>query len=159
MSRALVDRVLAAHASRDLAGLADCYAADATVWPTGWSEPVPAAAWVAAVPSILESFPDLDFEPGRLVVDGATAMIELRMTGTNLGPLHLNDTDRLVLQTSAESLPASGRVLTADGVVVFTVGGDRILAERHYWLFDRSLAQLGHLGDPKSRPEDVLEPR
>lgn len=150
---AVIDRVLAAHAARDLAGLADCYTAQATVWPTGWDEPVPATLWVQTVPAILESFPDLAFVPGRLVVEDTTAMLELRMTGTNLGPLHLNETDRRILGTSAESLPPSGQVLDADGVVVFTLDGDRVAAERHYWLTANSLAQLGHLDVPAGQAE------
>jgi hypothetical protein len=103
--------------------------------------------WVNAVPLFLESFPDMHLEPVRIVADGSVAMAELQMTGTNLGPLHLNDTDRRLLRTTAESLPPSGRSMTLDGVAVFVLHKNLVAVERHYWLYEDSLAQLGHL-DP-----------
>ena len=142
MTHAVVERLLTSHAARDTDALARCYTPDATVWPTGWPGPAPARAWVDAVPLVLESFPDLAFEPVHVVCEGPLAVLELRMTGTNLGPLHLNDADRRALGTAATSLPATGRTMSVPGVVVLELRDDLIAAERHYWLSSDALAEL-----------------
>ena len=54
--------MLAAHNAHDPEALAWCYAPEATVWPTGWPAPAPAAEWLAAAPVIFERFPDLAFD-------------------------------------------------------------------------------------------------
>ncbi len=83
------------------------------MWPTGWAASAPAQEWLAAVPLIIERFPDLAFARGRSVTSGDLTMVELRMTGTE----------------------ASGEHLLADGVVVFVVRDDLVVEERHYWLY------------------------
>jgi hypothetical protein len=109
----VVDRVVAAHQTHDVEALGWCYAPAATVWPTGWAASAPAQEWLAAVPLIIERFPDLAFARGRSVTSGDLTMVELRMTGTE----------------------ESGEHLLADGVVVFVVRDDLVVEERHYWLY------------------------
>jgi hypothetical protein len=86
--------------------------------------------------------------PRNLAADDRVALLEARMTGTNTGPFHLSETERLLLGTQAETLPATGRATDITGVVVLEVAGDRVTAERHYWPLVDSLMQLGLIGAP-----------
>ena len=140
---ALARRLVDAHNTRDDTTLLSSYAPEATVRFAGWPEPVPAATWVAAQPAIRESFPDLRFEIGSLATGPGHAVVELTMSGTNDGPLHLGDTDRIVLRTDASVLPATGRGFRVDGVVVLETFAGLVTAERHYWPDVEFLVQLG----------------
>jgi SnoaL-like domain len=143
---ALVDRMVDCYNRHDTEALAACYAPDARVHPAGWPEAVDAGTWLAAVPVILATFPDLRLHPRNLAADDRAALLEARMTGTNTGPFPLSETDRLVLGTKAETLPATGRATDLTGVVVLEVAGDRVAAERHYWPLVDILVQLGLIG-------------
>jgi SnoaL-like domain len=149
---ALVDRMVDCFNRHDPEALADCYAPDARVHPAGWPQAVDTGTWLAAVPVILATFPDLQLHPRNLVADDRVALLEARMTGTNTGPFPLSETDRLVLGTKAETLLATGRATDLTGVVVLEVAGGRVAAERHYWPLVDSLAQLGLIG---SLPQQV----
>ena len=70
------------------------------------------------------------------------------MTGTNTGPFPLSETERLLLGTQAETLPATGRATDITGVVALEVAGGRVTAERHYWPLVDGLVQLGLIGPP-----------
>jgi hypothetical protein len=143
---ALVDRMVDCFNRHDPKALADCYAPDARVHPAGWLQAVDTGTWLAAVPVILATFPDLQLHPRNLVADDRVALLEARMTGTNTGPFPLSETDRLVLGTQAETLPATGRATDLTGVVVLEVAGGRVAAERHYWPLVDILVQLGLIG-------------
>jgi hypothetical protein len=81
------------------------------------------------------------------------ALLEARLTGTNIGPFTLGETDRLVLGTQAETLPATGRPIDITGTVVLEVADGQVTAERHYWPLVDSLVQLGLLGSlPQEMP-------
>jgi len=140
---ALTRRLVDAHNTGDDTGLLAGHAPGATVRFSGWPEPVSAEAWVAAQAGIRESFPDVRFEIRSLGTGPRHAVVELTMAGTNDGPLHLGDTDRMVLRTDAEALPATGRPLRIDGVVVMEVHDGLVTAERHYWPDVEFLVQLG----------------
>jgi SnoaL-like domain len=150
---ALVGRVVDAHNAHDDRALAACYARGATVQFAGWPEPIDAGAWVSAQATIRESFPDLRFRVRATGTGPGTALVELTMTGTNAGPLHLSDTDRLVLRTDARSLPATGREMSIDGVVVLEVSDGLVTAERHHWADVTSLVQLGLVVPRRPVPE------
>jgi hypothetical protein len=59
----------------------------------------------------LTTFPDLRLHPRNLAADDRVALLEARMTGTNTGPFPLSETERLLLGTQAETLPATGRAV------------------------------------------------
>jgi hypothetical protein len=118
----VAERVLTAMEAHDPEALAWCYAADATVWPTGWPSPAPAAEWIGAAPAIFERFPDLAFERVTSATDGGRSALELRMTGTD--------------QTT-------GEVMVANGVVVLETHDDLVVRERHYWLYAGAPAVTG----------------
>ena len=82
---------------------------------------------------MLQSFPDLQLHPRNLAADDRVALLEARLTGTNTGPFTLGETDRLVLGTQAETLPATGRAIDITGAVVLEVADGQVTAERHYW--------------------------
>jgi hypothetical protein len=100
----------------DPEALAACYAPDARVHPAGWPQAVDTGTWLAAVPVILTTFPDLRLHPRNLATDDRVALLEARMTGTNTGPFPLSETERLLLGTQAETLPATGRATDITGV-------------------------------------------
>ena len=82
---------------------------------------------------MLQGFPDLQLHPRNLAADDRVALLEARLTGTNTGPFPLSETDRLVLGTQAETLPATGRAMDITGAVVLEVADGQVTAERHYW--------------------------
>lgn len=149
---ALVDRMVDALNQRDSHALAACYAPDVRIHLAGWPEPIDAETWSAAFSLVLQSFPDLQVHKRNLVTDDRSAALEARLTGTNTGPFHLSETERLVLGTQAETLPATGRSIDITGVVVLEIAGGQVIAERHYWPLIDGLVQLGLIG---SLPREV----
>jgi len=101
---------------------------------------------------MLQTFPDLLLHPRNLAADDRVALLEARLTGTNTGPFGLSDTDRLVLGTQAQTLPATGRAIDITGTVVLEVAGGRVTAERHYWPLVDTLVQLGLVGSSQAQP-------
>jgi len=140
---ALVTRIVDAHNAGDDQALLASYAPRATVRFAGWPEPVEAAGWVTAQAGIRESFPDVRFGIRAIGTGPGVAFVELTMAGTNSGVLNLGDEDRIVLRTDAGSLPATGRRMSIDGIVVLEMADGLITAERHHWPSVQSLVQLG----------------
>jgi ketosteroid isomerase-like protein len=150
---ALVDRMVDSYNRHDADALAACYAPDARINAAGWPDDVDAATWLAAFGAILTSFPDLQIRPRNLAADDRVALLEARLTGTNTGPFTLGETDRLLLGTQAEMLPATGRAIDLCGVVVLEVADGQVTAERHYWPLVDTLVQLGLIGSlPQEMP-------
>jgi hypothetical protein len=149
---ALVDRMVDCYNRHDTEALAACYAPDARVHPAGQPEAVDAGTWLAAFGLMLQSFPNLQVHPRNLAADDRVALLEARLTGTNTGPFTLGETDRLVLGTQAETLPATGRAIDITGVVVLELAGGQVTAERHYWPLVDTLVQLGLVGSPHAQP-------
>ena len=143
---ALVDRMVDSYNRHDTEALAPCYAPDARVHPAGRPEAVNTGTWLAAFGLVLQSFPDLQLHPRNLAADDRVAFLEARLTGTNTGPFTLGETDRLVLGTQAETLPATGRAMDITGAVVLEVADGQVTAERHYWPLVDTLVQLGFVG-------------
>jgi hypothetical protein len=128
----LVAALLDAHNRRDTRALVAAYAAGATIHRAEATEPITAGEWLETRDAMVESFPDLTFTPGRVATAGSAIMFEIRITGTNHGRLHLNDSDRALLRTDAPALPPTGLAMSIDGVVVLEVEGGLITAERHF---------------------------
>ncbi len=139
---ALVTDLLDAHNRRDNRRLAAHYASGATVHQSDAPGPVSAGEWIEIRDGMVESFPDLTFTAGRVATAGDAMMFEIRITGTNEGPLHLNDTDRRMLESDAMSLPPTGLSMQIDGVVVVEVADGLITAERHFLNLAASHEQL-----------------
>jgi SnoaL-like domain len=142
---ALATRMVDAHNAGDDEALLATYARGATVHFAGWASPVDAGSWVTAQAGIRESFPDIRFGIRTVAGGRGIAVVELTMTGTNSGVLHLGDEDRVVLRTDARSLPPTGGRMSIGGVVVLEVSEGLVTAERHYWPTVQSLVQLGLL--------------
>lgn len=139
---ALVTGLLDAHNRRDAEHLINLYATGATVHMSDGQEPVTAEAWIEVRDGMAESFPDLTFTAGRVASVDTAIMFEIRITGTNDGPLHLNDADRRMLGTDARSLPPTGKAMLIDGVVVLEVADGLITTERHFLDLATSHEQL-----------------
>lgn len=129
---ALVRSLLDAHNLRDTDVLLAAYAPGATVHRAEATAPIPAVEWIETREAMVESFPDLTFTAGRVATAGSAVMFEIRVTGTNAGPLHLNDADRQLLRSDARALPPTGLPMSIDGVVVLEVEEGLITAERHF---------------------------
>jgi len=128
---------------RDLRRVAASYTPRARLHPDGWDEVVDLPTWLSAFEMVLTSFPDLTFTTEHVAVGDDLVIMELRLTGTNSGPFHLGDVDRLVLGTDAERLPPTGRAIDISGIVVLETAGDLVATERHYWKLLDTLRQLG----------------
>lgn len=137
----LVTDLLDAHNRRDSRQLAGKYATGATVHMSD-GKPVSADDWIEIRDGMVESFPDLAFAAGRVAAVDHAIMFEIRISGTNEGPLHLNDTDRRLLGTDAMSLPPTGLIMQIDGVVVVEVSDGLITTERHFLDLATSHEQL-----------------
>jgi hypothetical protein len=146
----LMDRLIAAHNQHDGEALAACYAPGATLHMDGWVEPVDVPTWIMVMDALRQSFPDLVLGRGSAASGDGVTMAEVRMAGTNTGPLHPSTADRLILHTDAEALPPTGRVMDVVGVVVLEHTTGQVTAERHYWPAVAGLVQLGlvTLGEP-----------
>ncbi len=139
----LVDALVDGYNHCEMHRVASMYASGARVHPAGWDDDVDIPTWHAAFEMVLTSFPDLTISPEQVVSGEGVVIIEARLTGTNSGPLHLGDLDRLILDTDADLLPPTGRAMDITGTVVFQIAGERVVAERHYWKTADTLAQLG----------------
>jgi hypothetical protein len=139
----LVAGLVDCYNDRRLEDLTFCYASGATVHPAGWPEAVNVPSWIAAFEMMLESFPDLTIRPRHVASGLGVAVLEARLTGTNRGPFHLGEVDRLVLGTESEQLPPTGRAVDILGTVVLELTDGRVAAERHYWPLVDTLVQLG----------------
>jgi len=128
--------------------VAAVYTPDARVRPDGWHEEVDVATWHKAFGLIVTSFPDLALTAEHVAVGHAAVIMEVMLIGTNRGPFYLGDMDRLVLNTDAECLPPTGRMVNITGTVVLQTAGDLVTSERHYWRLLDTLTQLG-LVEPK----------
>jgi len=139
----LVAGLVDCYNDRRLEDLASWYQPDATVHPAGWHLAVDAQTWIAAFDAMLESFPDLMIRPMHVASGSGVTVLEARLTGTNSGPFHLGDVDRLILGTDADRLPPTGRTMDIVGTVVLELTDDQVTRERHYWPLTDTLVQLG----------------
>ena len=140
---ALLGALIEAHNDRSPAALAACYAEGATVFIDGWDQPIPASSWSMVFDALRESFPDLTLERGQVTTGEGVVMAEVRMKGTNTGPLNLGVSDRLILNTDADRLPPTGRSMEIVGLIVIEHADRKVTAERHHWPVVGWLAQLG----------------
>jgi len=145
-----MDALLAAHNRHDSVALAACYAPGATLHMDGWVEPVDVPTWTMVMDGVRQSFPDLTLRRESATSGDGVTMAEVRMAGTNTGPLLPSTTDRLILHTDVDALPPTGRVMDVVGVVVLEHTTGQVTAERHYWPAVAGLVQLGlvTLGEP-----------
>lgn len=84
--------------------------------------------------SFLPAFPDLHFEPRRVVAQGDTVVIEWYAGGTHEGPL---------TGPNGQTLPATGRRGGVHGVLLSEIRDGKIARETTYWNMLELLSQLG----------------
>ena len=139
----VVAGLIESYNRRDPSRLAAGYAAGAQIQPAGLPGPIDTGTWTEVFGSFLRTFPDFTAAAGRVTTSGSVAMAEVTLSGTNTGPVHLDDFDRAVLRTDARELPPTGRPMSVDGVIVLAAAGGLITAERHHFPFAGLLEQLG----------------
>lgn len=140
---ALMDALIEAHNERSSEALAACYMDGATVFMDGWDQPIDVPSWIPVFDALRESFPDLTLVRGQVTTGDSTVVAEVRMKGTNTGPLNLGMADRLILNTDADRLPPTGRSMEIVGLVVIEHADQKVTAERQYWPTVGWLTQLG----------------
>lgn len=128
--------------------LRGCYRPEAVIRPLGWTGETDPDTWRLAVPVLVSSFPDLALVVENTVTDGARVVLDIRMTGTNTGPLGLNDLDRIVLRTDATQVGPTGHAIDMRGVVWLELREGLVSSEVHHWPFAGMLQQLGLLPMP-----------
>jgi steroid delta-isomerase-like uncharacterized protein len=123
--------------SHDAARVAACYTHDATVLDPVYPEPLEGAETIEKeAADFVTAFPDITFRPTKVITDGETVALEVTVTGTNTGPLHL----------PTGLIPATRRRVefSAAGFSVIDAMG-RIREERRYFDVAGMLTQLGLL--------------
>jgi steroid delta-isomerase-like uncharacterized protein len=95
---------------------------------------------IEGIDALLESnqgwkraFPDASGEVTNALETGDSAILEIRWSGTQSGPLEMPDGE----------LPASNKRAEVHACQVFRVEGDRIAESRHYFDMATMLQQLG----------------
>jgi ketosteroid isomerase-like protein len=119
----------------DLDAMAKLYSRDAVlVSPDGRFEGIDAIRkqWADQ----MAAFPGAQIEYIREIEQGDTIVTEFVFRGTNSGPLALPD---------GSELPATGKAIELDGVVVATVVGDKIVSETMYYDNMKAYGDLGLL--------------
>ena len=81
----------------------------------------------------LKAFSDLHFRYTSSVTSGKRTVTTLSATGTHDGPL----------VTPAGVIPATGRKIALDAVLIVTVNGGKIVKEETYWDRIEMMEQLG----------------
>ena len=81
----------------------------------------------------LKAFSDLHFRYTSSVTSGKRTVTTLSATGTHDGPL----------VTPAGVIPATGRKIALDAVLIVTVNGSQIVKEETYWDRIEMMEQLG----------------
>lgn len=121
-ARAWLDRMISAWNRHDAAGVAACYAPDATILTVGESEPLQGLdALVETLEVLFAGFPDIQHDIRATVTEGNCLVMEWLLHGTHTG----------VLPSPTGFLPASGRRVEIPGVSLI-------------WLNEHGLAHLEH---------------
>lgn len=90
-------------------------------------------AWLPTLARLFTALPDLNARQLTMLNDDATAIVELRQTGTHRGVLLLDDSARALLATDVDHIPPTGRTVDVHGVVVLATANGTVTAERHHW--------------------------
>jgi hypothetical protein len=90
-------------------------------------------AWSRVLARLFTAVPDLTVAPVTVCHGTSSAVLELRQTGTNTGPLVLDGGARALLGCELDHIPPTGRPIDTTGVVVLDVVADAIVTERHHW--------------------------
>jgi len=133
-----VDRALEAFNDHDTDALLDEFAPDGTFVDPLLDEAVTGEALREYTEEIFTGFPDVSFEPNRVITsgDGAHA-IEATYIGTHEGPI--------------EGIPPTGKSVAVESMTVIDVSDEGITAWRDYWDQQSFSDQLG-LGFPAIVP-------
>jgi ketosteroid isomerase-like protein len=119
----------------DLDAMAEAYSRDAVfVSPDGRFEGVDAIRkqWADQ----MAAFPGAQIEYTREVEEGDTIVTEFIFRGTNTGPLALPD---------GSELPATGKAVELEGVVIAKVVGGKVVSETMYYDNMKAYGDLGLL--------------
>ena len=94
--------------------------ADAMVSGGVLPQPMPAMEAFNLIGAMRSAFPDLKFEVDQVTVNGNEATVNLRLSGTNTGPLSMP------LPGMSGSIPPTGKKVSAPDTFIVTVQGDKV---------------------------------
>jgi steroid delta-isomerase-like uncharacterized protein len=138
--QAITDRFISAANRHDPDAVAATYAEDCVVSDPRSPAPILGRAPVrAGFVADMRAFPDLRFEVLELLEKDDLGMAEMRLSGTNTGPL----------VTPMGELPATGKRVELNGAVFVRVDEDGLMVEEHRY-FDTAamMRQLGVMPEP-----------
>ena len=120
---------------RDAAGCAALFATDAVLHDPFFPEPIRGRGGLEALnASIWRAFPDIQWRLRSVIDGGDRVAFDLAVSGVNDGPLEMPDGE----------LPATGRAISFETGVFWTVGPDGLITEeRSYFDATGVAAQLG----------------
>ena len=82
-------------------------------------QPIPAMDAMKMMNGLTSAFPDLKFDIKNVTVNGDTATVNARWSGTHSGALSLP-------MPGMPSIPASGKKVSVDDTYILTVKGDKV---------------------------------
>jgi len=124
---------------KDPSGFAALFAQDAVLHDPFFPEPTKGRDAIRAmIEGILRSFPDMTWEQvGDPIEAGGRAALVMAAHGTNEGPLSM----------PAGAVPPTGKAISFESAVLWTIGSDGLIAEeRSYFDATGVAAQLGLTG-------------
>jgi steroid delta-isomerase-like uncharacterized protein len=135
----VVRRYVEAVNRKDPSGFAALFAEDAVIHDPFFPEPTKGRPAVQALlEGVLRAFPDLNWQQvGAVIEAGDRVAFVVMVEGTNDGPLAM----------SGGEMPATGRQMSFETAVFWTLGSDGLITEeRSYFDATGVAAQLGMTG-------------
>lgn len=142
-AKEVTDRGLEAWRARDIDAFVAIYAENATITAPGGMEAHGQEGARQFITMWNEGLPDNEIVITNEVVAGSTVVQEGIFRGTHTGTLVTPD---------GQSIPATGRSLSAPYADVFEIQGDQVVAERLYFDQVELLIQLGLMPAPEAAP-------
>jgi steroid delta-isomerase-like uncharacterized protein len=129
------ERAVKAFNAQDAEAVADLYATEAVLYDPQAPEPIRGRDAIReSYTQMFRTFPDIQVKILNRHVQGTRMMYELRLIGTNTGPIHTADGD----------IPATGQRIDVPGAVFADLDGDgRFRETRRYYDVATMMRQLG----------------
>lgn len=126
----VVNAMIAALNAHDVDGMLACYTDDMEWLDVALEKPERGKAAVGAfLRQLMDVFPDLRYEPERIVHEGDQVIVQFRMYGTHRGTYN--------------GLPPTGKMLVIPSVSVILFRGSLIASDHCYFDNTMTLRQMG----------------
>ena len=130
--KALVERHFKVWSTGDLEGALGCFTDDGIFEDLGVQESHQGKDAIRAFgEAVLNAFPDFQWLPKNMIVEGSIVCTEWQMTGTHKGDF--------------PGMPASGKTFSVPGMTIDEIKDGLIHYHRDYWSLATLLQQLGFM--------------